>query len=70
MTPREALQRMIENDARNIRDVKRFRLCDQHARVIADCAVRYLQARGPEHDIEIEEVALANLRRATEGWRA
>jgi hypothetical protein len=68
VTDREALQRMIENDARNIRDIQRFHMHDQHARVIADCAVRLIQAW--EHGGGVEISAIANLRRAVEGWRA
>jgi hypothetical protein len=70
MTPHEVIRRLMANDARNIRDVQRFHMHDQHARVIADCAVRLLEAMGGQYNSEIEEAALENLRSAAEGWRA
>jgi hypothetical protein len=70
VTPHEIIRRQMANDARNIRDVCRFHMHDQHARVIADCAVRLLEAMELQYTTEIEEAALENLRRAVEGWRA
>lgn len=66
-----ALARLLKHDRRNIEDIWRRRGTataydrDAHARVIADCAKRCLEAQDGEH----AEEALQNLRDAARDWR-
>lgn len=66
LTPRQALERRIENDARNVREVRSGPCGRTWAVVIADCAWRLFEARAI--DRELERRAEANLRAALEGW--
>lgn len=68
LTPHESLLRQIAIDGRNVRDLRRGAYSkDVHARVIADCAKRLLDARALGRDLERQ--AEANLRNALDGWR-
>jgi hypothetical protein len=63
------MENLLANDARN---VLAMRTGDcEHARVIADCAKRLLDARALDTTLggnEHERVAEANLRAALKGW--
>lgn len=68
LTPRESMSRQIANDGRNVRSLHRGAYSeDVHARVIADCAKRLLDARALGR--ELERQAEVNLRNALDGWR-
>jgi hypothetical protein len=68
LTTREALNRLIENDARNIRDSKLYEFSrERRCVVVADCAARLFQARyldsdeGANNEMRLTE---ANLKEA------
>jgi hypothetical protein len=67
MTPRQALSLLIENDARNVRDSKKYSFDHQNmCRVVTDCAARLFQARYLDSEVlggnEMERKAEENLR--------
>jgi hypothetical protein len=70
----QVLARLVEADARNVAYVRaRHPGPDFSSRVIAYCALRFLQARDYAKDDEsLRDLALdaeENLRAALEGWR-
>lgn len=75
LTPSQHVRRLMDNDARNLRDVRKpwgIFNSSVHARVIADCAQRLFQARAADRLVggdDLERRAEANLRDALEGWR-
>jgi hypothetical protein len=76
LTPSQSLRLLMDNDARNLRDIRKpWGIFDSatHAKVIADCARRLFDARTQDAIIggqELERRAEANLRAALDGWRA
>jgi hypothetical protein len=72
LTTRETLRLMLDNDARNLSDVKRLAMTDKVAVVVSDCAVRYFDALQFAHENgagEEERRATDNLREATALYR-
>lgn len=68
LTDREALVRQIARDAEAVNELGLTpRVPDAQARVIADCAQRYLAAQVFGGDVEMH--AWGNLVDALEGWR-
>lgn len=67
LTPHQSLQNKIKNDARNIRDMKRYTF-DRNiqAIIIADCAKRLFEARIISQSLIFD--AEENLECALEGW--
>jgi hypothetical protein len=63
MTDYEHMLRLIDNDARNVRGIRRFGgEIEAHLRVIADCAARLFQARPIASELSYR--AACNLRLA------
>lgn len=70
LSSRDALERLIENDARNVDFVRRpGRMLDRElaARVAADCALHMLRARRLD-DRHLVDRAEENLRIILRGW--
>lgn len=68
LTPKQALNRKIQNDARNIADYGRHNRTMEagYHRVVTDCARRLFEARAIDRQLgcELERQAEANLRAA------